>query len=153
MIHFFCCRCSNSCGDELGFSDKTNIRQTLQVVNTMAHPFNHRVGVWQNRILYESSTRCQWIPLCRKKLVDVYGDHSVSTDWRWLMRFCIVDRDVNDKQGFEWPCIAVKRRNENCLIGTNLHITTKELCTELNVLIKEKKQRKKERKENNNTIR
>jgi hypothetical protein len=53
-----------------------------------------------------------------------------------VARFSSGDSDVKDKPHFGLPCTAVIPRNEerlNQLIRSNRWITTRELCTELNI--------------------
>jgi len=53
-----------------------------------------------------------------------------------VARFSSGDRDVKDKPHSGRPCTAVTPRNEECLdqlICVNRQITTRELCTELNI--------------------
>jgi len=53
-----------------------------------------------------------------------------------VARFSSGDSDVTDKSHAGWPCTAVKSRNEerlDQLIHPNRWITTRELCTELNI--------------------
>jgi hypothetical protein len=53
----------------------------------------------------------------------------------WVVRFSSGDSEVKDKPHFGLPCTSVTPRNErlNQLIRTNRSITTRELCTELNI--------------------
>ena len=60
----------------------------------------------------------------------------VSTVRRWVMRFSNGDCDVTDKPRSGRPCTAVNSQNKerlDQLIRANQQITTRELCTELNV--------------------
>ena len=73
-----------------------------------------------------------------RRLLNVYGDQTVdvSTVRRWVVRFSSGDNDLKDKPRSGRPCTAVTPRNEerlNQLIQSNLGITTRELCTELNI--------------------
>jgi len=73
-----------------------------------------------------------------RRLLNVYGDQTVdvSTVRRWVARFSSGDSDVKDKPRSGRPCTAVTPRNEerlDQLIRANRRITTRELCTELNI--------------------
>jgi len=73
-----------------------------------------------------------------RRLLNVYGDQTVdvSTVRRWVTPFSSGDSDVEDQPRSGWPCIAVTPRNEerlDHLIRANRRITTRELCTELNI--------------------
>ena len=73
-----------------------------------------------------------------RRLLNVYGDQTVdvSTVRRWVARFSSGDSDVKDKPRSGRPCTAVTPRNEerlDQLIRANGRITTRELCTELNI--------------------
>jgi hypothetical protein len=60
----------------------------------------------------------------------------VSTLRRRVARFSSGDSDVKDKPRSGWPCTAVTPRNEerlDQLIRANRRITSRELCTELNI--------------------
>ena len=53
-----------------------------------------------------------------------------------MARFSIGDSDMKDKPRSGRPCTAVTPQNEECLdqlIRANRRITTRELCTELNI--------------------
>ena len=66
----------------------------------------------------------------RRQTVDV------STVRRWVARFSSGDSDVQDKPRSGRPRTAVTPRNEERLdqfIRANRRITTRELCTELNI--------------------
>jgi len=73
-----------------------------------------------------------------RRLLNVYGDQTVdvSTVRRWVERFSSGESDVKDKPPSGRPCTAVTPRNEerlDQLIRANRQITTRELCTELNI--------------------
>ena len=73
-----------------------------------------------------------------RRLLNVYGDQTVdaSTVRRWVARFSIADSEMKDKPRSGRPCTAVTPRNEehlDQLIRANRLITTRELCTELNI--------------------
>ena len=73
-----------------------------------------------------------------RRLLNVYKDQTldVSTARRWVARFSSGDSDVKDKPRSGRPCISVTPRNEerlDQLIRANRRITTRELCTELNI--------------------
>ena len=73
-----------------------------------------------------------------RRLLKVYGNQTVdvSTVRRWVIRFSRGDNHVNDKPRSGRPCTAVNPQNEerlDQLIRANRRITTRELCTELNV--------------------
>ena len=73
-----------------------------------------------------------------RRLLNVYGDQTVdvSTVRRWVARFSSGDSDVKDKPRSGRPCTAVTPRNDerlDQLIRENRRITTRELCTELNI--------------------
>jgi hypothetical protein len=60
----------------------------------------------------------------------------VSTVRRWVARFSSDDSHVKDKPRSGRSCTAVTPRNEerlDQLIRANRRITTRELCTELNI--------------------
>ena len=60
----------------------------------------------------------------------------ISTVRRWVARFSSGNSDIKDKPRSGRPCTAVTPRNEECvdqLIHANQQITTRELCTELNI--------------------
>jgi len=72
-----------------------------------------------------------------RRLLNVYGDQTVdvNTVRLWVAHFNSGD-DVKDKPRSGRPCTAVTPRNEerlNQLIRANQRITTRELCTELNI--------------------
>ena len=104
--------------------------------------------VWQNGVWHGSGYEvkvCNWIPPRGKNctqwhsstLLNVYGDQTVdiSTVRRWVARFSSGDSDAKDKPRSGWPCTAVKPRNEERLdqLSANRRITTRKLCTELNI--------------------
>ena len=71
-------------------------------------------------------------------LLNVYRDQTVdvSTVRQWVARFSSGDSDMKDKPCSGRPCTAITPRNEECLdqlIHANQQITTRELCTELNI--------------------
>jgi len=73
-----------------------------------------------------------------RRLLNVYGDQTVdvSTVRRWVVRFSSGDSDVKDKPRSGRPCTAVTPRNKerlDQLIRANRRITTREMCTELNI--------------------
>ena len=73
-----------------------------------------------------------------RRLLNVYGDQTVdvSTVRRWVACFSSGDSDVKDKPCSGHPCTTVTPRNEerlDQLIRANRRITTRELCTELNI--------------------
>jgi len=72
-----------------------------------------------------------------RRLLNVYGDQTdVSTVRRRVARFSSGDSDVKDKPRSRQPCTAVTPRNKERLyqlICANRQITTRELCTELNI--------------------
>jgi len=74
----------------------------------------------------------------QRRLLKVYGDQTVDVSrvrW-WVARFSSGDSDVKDKPSSGRPCTAVTPRNEerlDQLIRANRRITTRELCTELNI--------------------
>jgi len=60
----------------------------------------------------------------------------VTAERRWVARFCSGDGDVKDKPRSGRTCTAVTPRNEerlDQLIPVNRRITTRQLCTELNI--------------------
>jgi len=60
----------------------------------------------------------------------------VSIVRQWVAHFSSGNNDVKGKPRSGWPCTAVTPRNEehfDQLILTNQLITTRELCTELNI--------------------
>ena len=71
-------------------------------------------------------------------LLNIYGDQTVDVNtvrW-WVAHFSSGDSDMKDKPRSGRPCIAVTQRNEehlDQLIRANRRITTRELCTELNI--------------------
>ena len=73
-----------------------------------------------------------------RRLLNFYGEQTVgvSTVRRCVARFSIGDSDVKYKTRSGRPCTAVTLRNEERLvqlIRANRRITTRELCTELNI--------------------
>ena len=71
-------------------------------------------------------------------LLNVNGDQTmdVSRVRRWVARFSSGDSDMRDKPRSGRPCTVVTPRNEerlDQLIRPNPRITTRELCTELNI--------------------
>ena len=73
-----------------------------------------------------------------RRLLNVYADQTVdvSTVRRWVARFSSGYSDVKDKPRSGRPYTAVTPRNEerfDQLIRANRRITTRELCTELNI--------------------
>jgi hypothetical protein len=73
-----------------------------------------------------------------RRLLNVYGDKTVdvSTVRRWVARLSSGDSDVKDKPRFVRPCTTHMPRNEerlDQLIRANRRITTRELCTDLNI--------------------
>jgi len=73
-----------------------------------------------------------------RRLLNVYGDQTVdvSTVRQWVAHFSSGDSDVKDEPRSGRPCTAVTPRNKerlHQLIRTNRRITTRELCTELNI--------------------
>ena len=107
-------------------------------------------AVSQNGVCHGSAYEakvCNWIHPCGKKtaandihrgLLNVYGDQTVdfSTVRRWLVRFSSGDSDVKDRPRSGRPCAAVTPRNEERLdqqTRANWRITTRKLCTELNI--------------------
>ena len=73
-----------------------------------------------------------------QRLLNIYGDQTVdvSTVRRWVARFSSGDSNVKDRPRSGQPCTAVTPRNEerlDQLIHANWRITTRELCTELNI--------------------
>ena len=74
----------------------------------------------------------------RRRLLNVYGDQTVDvgTVRRWVALFSSGDSDVKDKPRSGRTSTAVTPRNEerlDQLIRANRWITTRELCTELNI--------------------
>ena len=74
----------------------------------------------------------------RQRLLNVYGDQTadVGTVRRWVTRFSSGDCNVKEKPRFGRPCTAVTPRNEERLyqlIRANRWITTRKLCTKLNI--------------------
>ena len=108
-----------------------------------------RGAVWQNGVWHGSAYEakvCNWIPPCGKispsdihqHLLNIYRDQrvDVSTVRWWVACFSSGDSDMKDKPRSRWPCTALTSRNEECLdqlIRANRRITTRELCTELNI--------------------
>jgi hypothetical protein len=89
---------------------------------------------------------CNWILHVEKMapndihwcLLNVYGDQTVdvSTVRQWVARFSSGDSEVKDSPHFKLPCTTVTPQNKerlNQLIHANRWITTRELCTELNI--------------------
>ena len=73
-----------------------------------------------------------------RRLLNAYGNQTVdvSTVRRWVARSSSGDSDVKDKPRSGRPCTAVTPRNEerlDQLTRANRRITTRELCTELNI--------------------
>ena len=73
-----------------------------------------------------------------RRLLNFYGEQTVgvSTVRRCVARFSIGDSDVKYKTRSGRPCTAVTLRNEERLvqlIRANRRITTRELCTKLNI--------------------
>jgi len=73
-----------------------------------------------------------------RRLLNIYGDQTVdvSTVRWWVARFSSGDSDVKGQPLSGQPCTAVTPRNEehlDQLIRANRWITTRELCTELNI--------------------
>jgi transposase len=73
-----------------------------------------------------------------RRFLNFYGDQSVdvSTVTHWMARFSSANSDMNDKPHSRGPCTADTPQNEECLyqlIHGNWRITTRELCTELNI--------------------
>jgi len=71
-------------------------------------------------------------------LLNIYGDQTVdvSSARRCMVHFSSGDSDVKDKPRSGRPCTAVTPWNKerlNQLICANQRITTRELCTELNI--------------------
>jgi hypothetical protein len=69
-----------------------------------------------------------------RRLLTVYGDQTV--DVSTVRRFSAGDSDVKDEPRSGRPRTAVTPRNEerlHQLIRTNRRITTREVCTELNI--------------------
>jgi hypothetical protein len=71
-------------------------------------------------------------------LLNVYGDQTVDfiTVRQWVASFSSGDSEVKGKPHLGLPCTTVTPRNEerlNQLICANRWITTRELCTELNI--------------------
>ena len=73
-----------------------------------------------------------------RHLMNVYGDQTVDVSivrW-WVACFSSDDSDMKDKPHSRRPCTTVTPRNEEHLdqvISANWQITTRELCTELNI--------------------
>ena len=87
------------------------------------------------KFIHEEKFALNEIP---RHLLNVYGDQTmdVSTVRRWVARFVSGDSDVKNKPSSGRPCTAFTRRTEECLdqlIRANRRITTRELCTELNI--------------------
>jgi transposase len=73
-----------------------------------------------------------------QRLLNVYGDQTVdvSTARRWVACFSSGDKYVKNKPRSGRPCTAVTPGNEerlDQLIRANRRVTTRELCTELNI--------------------
>ena len=103
-----------------------------------------RGAVWQNGIRHGSAYEakvCDWIPApsdIHRCLLNIYRDQTVdvSTVREWVACFSSGNNDVKGKPCSGWPCTAVTPWNEECfdqLICKNRWITTRELCTKLNI--------------------
>lgn len=71
-------------------------------------------------------------------LLNIYGDQKVDVNtvrW-WVVHSSSGTNDVKDKTYSGWPWTAITPQNEeshNQLICTNLRITIRELCVEMNI--------------------
>jgi hypothetical protein len=108
-----------------------------------------RGAVWQNGFWHGSACEakvCNLIPSCGKNYTQWHSSMlaerlrrqtvDVSTVRWWVACFSCGDGDVKDKSLSGWSCPAVTPRNEerlDQLIRANRWITTRKLCTELNI--------------------
>ncbi|PNF31454.1 hypothetical protein B7P43_G03413 [Cryptotermes secundus] len=93
----------------------------------------------KEKCVIEFLTAEQIVPIdIHRHLLKVYGDNTVdvSTVRRWVVRFNSGESEVHDKPRPGRPCSAATPHNErrlDQLIRSDRRITTRELCTRLNI--------------------